>query len=68
MFFGFLFVDGFVLGFKSEATPRHIRQLDCPTTQEQWDQLVNKSLSGSDFDLMIHHDDNNKDVQTPTSV
>lgn len=51
---------------------------ECPATPEQWDHLINKSLSGSDFDLMIHDEDNReandviydkrKDPNTPTSV
>lgn len=28
---------------------------DCPTTPEHWDQLINKTLSGSEFDLIVHH-------------
>lgn len=27
---------------------------ECPATPDQWDRLINKSLSGSDFDLMVH--------------
>nr|CAI5837012.1 unnamed protein product [Callosobruchus analis] len=29
---------------------------DIPTTPEQWDRLISKSLSGSDFDLLVHHE------------
>lgn len=55
-------------GYAVQATPNHVRCTDCPTTQEQWDRLVNKSLSGSDFDLMIHNGTQGKDVQSPSSV
>lgn len=27
---------------------------ECPATPDQWERLINKSLSGSDFDLMVH--------------
>lgn len=33
---------------------REVNMADCPTTQEQWDRLVNKSLSASEFDLLVH--------------
>lgn len=44
------------------ATPAAAEQLhsskpnvaNCPVTQEQWERLVNKSLSGSEFELIMH--------------
>lgn len=27
---------------------------ECPATPDQWDRLINKSLSGSEFDLIVH--------------
>ncbi|GLV37940.1 subdued [Carabus blaptoides fortunei] len=61
---------------------RKINIVDCPTTQEQWDRLVNKSLSGSEFDLIVHsnsqpsldtidklnNDGEDIDLKSPTSV
>lgn len=50
---------------------------DCPTTPDEWDHILDKSLSGSEFDLLIHHSntyptDNPKSDKgcdnTPTSV
>lgn len=68
-------------GIQLEQTPvrRHVHSIECPTTQEHWDRLVNKSLSGSDFDLMIHNNSDpstnptdfeqgNSDLKSPTSV
>lgn len=43
---------------------------ECPATPEQWDMLINKSLSGSEFDLIVHgnkHTQEN-DTQTVKSV
>lgn len=51
---------------------------ECPATPDQWDRLINKSLSGSDFDLIVHgnslpnvyvaSDRTGEDLKTPTSV
>lgn len=55
---------------------------NCPVTQEHWERLMNKSLSGSEFELIMHshtfpsadtltrqiEDDENKDAKTPMSV
>lgn len=30
---------------------------DCPTNPDEWDHILDKSLSGSDFDLYVHHKD-----------
>ncbi|KAJ8977505.1 hypothetical protein NQ317_017123 [Molorchus minor] len=30
---------------------------EAPATPEQWDRLISKSLSGSEFDLLIHHNE-----------
>lgn len=43
---------------------------DCPTTPDEWDHILDKSLSGSDFDLYVHHkndgygDENAHDLPT----
>lgn len=51
---------------------------ECPATPDQWDRLINKSLSGSDFDLMVHgnslpnvyisNEKVEENVKSPTSV
>lgn len=51
---------------------------ECPATPDQWDRLINKSLSGSEFDLMVHgnslpnvyvaSEKAGGDVKAPTSV
>lgn len=51
---------------------------ECPATPDQWDRLINKSLSGSEFDLMVHGSSlpnmyvaSNKpdeDLKSPTTV
>lgn len=30
---------------------------EAPATPEQWDRLISKSLSQSEFDLIVHGDD-----------
>ncbi|GJQ69773.1 hypothetical protein Trydic_g22332 [Trypoxylus dichotomus] len=65
-----------------KATPDHISALerlgagDMPSTPEQWDRLIAKSLSGSDFDFMVHNNSfpsgspttSTGVLKTPTSV
>lgn len=42
---------------------------EAPSTPEQWDRLISKSLSGSEFDLLVHHDDlGNSGLKSPSSV
>ncbi|XP_044743761.1 anoctamin-4 isoform X2 [Chrysoperla carnea] len=41
---------------KDEIGKQEDRRIEIPTTPEQWDHLINKSLSGSDFDLFVHGD------------
>lgn len=49
---------------------------ECPATPSQWERLINKSLSGSEFDLMVHGDslpnlrrsESEVAVKSPTSV
>ncbi|KAG5872235.1 hypothetical protein JTB14_002995 [Gonioctena quinquepunctata] len=40
---------------------------EVPATSEQWDRLISKSLSGSEFDLLVHHEDN-LELKSPSSV
>lgn len=47
-----------------------------PSTPEQWDHLIAKSMSGSEFDFMVHNNsfpsgsptNNTGTLKTPTSV
>ncbi|CAH0557259.1 unnamed protein product [Brassicogethes aeneus] len=42
---------------------------ECPATPEQWDRLISKSLSGSEFDLMVHGNVHKSDcIRSPSSV
>ncbi|XP_030746412.1 anoctamin-1-like isoform X2 [Sitophilus oryzae] len=44
---------------------------EAPSTPEQWDRLISKSLSGSEFDLLVHGEGNNSaqgTVHTPSSI
>ncbi|KAJ8915650.1 hypothetical protein NQ315_003434 [Exocentrus adspersus] len=45
---------------------------EAPSSPEQWDRLISKSLSGSEFDLLVHHekheDSGPSTAQTPSSI
>lgn len=45
---------------------------EAPASPEQWDRLISKSLSGSEFDLLVHlsgHENSGPSaVQSPSSV
>ncbi|KAJ8968708.1 hypothetical protein NQ314_002163 [Rhamnusium bicolor] len=44
-----------------DLSPKKIEKIrninEAPASPEQWDRIISKSLSGSDFDLLIHHKD-----------
>ncbi|XP_019864929.1 anoctamin-5 isoform X2 [Aethina tumida] len=55
------------------AKKERLRNMEeCPATPEQWDRLISKSLSGSEFDLMVHGNEpccnNCNNVKSPSSV
>ncbi|CAH1965740.1 unnamed protein product [Acanthoscelides obtectus] len=47
---------------------------EAPASPEQWDRLISKSLTGSDFDLLVHHENQDreccqrKDPKSPSSI
>lgn len=51
--------------FTSKAMERIVNINEAPASPEQWDRLISKSLTGSEFDLLVHHDEN---VRTPQSI
>ncbi|XP_018567223.1 anoctamin-5 isoform X2 [Anoplophora glabripennis] len=58
------------------ASPKKIEKIrninEAPASPEQWDRLISKSLSGSEFDLLVHHKEHENSgpsgVQSPSSV
>ncbi|VEN38241.1 unnamed protein product [Callosobruchus maculatus] len=60
---------------KLRPSPKRIDKLrninEAPATPEQWDRLISKSLSGSEFDLLVHHEgqcDGCEGPKSPSSI
>lgn len=72
----FIYIHVFLLFIADSEWPAKKERLrnmeECPATPEQWDRLISKSLSGSEFDLMVHGNEpccnNCNNVKSPSSV
>lgn len=59
---------------ETEMKKEKLRNIqEAPSSPEQWDILINKSLSQSDFDLMVHGDEHqsagpNNEPESPASI
>ncbi|XP_060518729.1 anoctamin-4 isoform X2 [Cylas formicarius] len=52
-----------------DADRENLRNInEAPSTPQQWDRLISKSLSGSEFDLLIHGGKDKGEGESPASI